>query len=143
MRAKVFRLSGALLVQTALQGEEAWFLAGDTKTPCDFGAAGFERPVERDPRVVPYVRLVPTGEPMPDGPCLALSIDGEAAARLVAERLLVPRNGSVSERLWRLVLGQDDDDPHDSHEDELDARWLGEIPPRIWSVVRDAVLKCT
>jgi hypothetical protein len=143
MTTRVFRLSGALLIETAMHGEKAWFLAGDTKVPCDFAAAGFERPAERDPRAVPYVRLMPSGTPAPSGACLVLNLDGEIAARAVAERLLVPRNGSVSERLWRLILGQDEDDDPGVGPGELDARWLGEIPPQVWAVVREAVLKCT
>lgn len=139
MTARVGRLSGALLVETHVGGEPAWFLVGDTKAPCDFSAAGLERPAERDPRVTPYVRLVPQGEPGLDGAVLNLAVGGEAAARLVAERLLVPRNGSVSERLWRLIFDAGEDDP----EGEMDARWLGEVPARVWDVVRDAVLKCT
>jgi hypothetical protein len=139
MTARIGRLSGALIVETEVSGERAWFLIGDTKVPCDFEAAAFERPPERDARRLPYVRLVPQGNPRLEGATLTLSAGGEGAARLVAERLLVPRNGSVSERLWRLIFGADDDEPSG----ELDARWLGEMPARIWDVVRDSVLKCT
>jgi hypothetical protein len=145
MTARVSRLSGALVVETEIAGERAWFLVGDTKVPCDFFAAGFERPPERDARRVPCVRLVPLGSPRVEGASLTLPLAGEDAARLVAERLLVPRNGSVSERLWRLIFGADDAPARvdDEPSGELDARWLGEMPPRIWDVVRDAVLKCT
>ena len=140
MKTRVTRLAGALLVETDVSGERAWFLVGDTKTPCDFSAAGFERPAERDVRLVPYVRLVPAGSPgVGAGASVILTTAGNDAARLVAERLLVPRNGSVSERLWRLLWGTDDDEPHG----ELDARWFCEMPERIWNVVQGAVLKCT
>ncbi len=140
--ARVGRLSGALLVQTEEAGRPVWFLVGDTKRPCDWAAEGFAPPGERDVRAVRYLRLSVTGAPRLQGAVFSLPLSGEEAARLVAERLLVARNGSVSERLWRLLFGVDDleDAPAET---ELDARWLGELPARIWDVVREAVLKCT
>ena len=139
--ARVGRISGALIVATELSGEAAWFLIGDTKVPCDWAAAGFQRPEERDVRVARYVRLVMTGAPTIAGPTLRLSTEGEAAAQLIADRLLVARNGAVSDRLWRLILGEDEEQTRDPR-DEIDARWLSEMPAHVWDVVRDAVLKC-
>jgi hypothetical protein len=49
---------------------------------------------------------------------------------------VIERNGSVSERLWRLVLG-------DAPAEVVDLRWLGQMPLQVWQVVRDTVLKCS
>jgi hypothetical protein len=135
--ARVGRIAGALLVETTLRGESAWFVVGDTKVPCDWCAAGFRPTEDRDPKVERYARLVPAGAPSLAAPTLQLSLEGEAAVRLVAERLLIARNGAVSDRLWRLIVGDDDSDA------DIDARWLSEMPARVWDAVRDAVLKCT
>lgn len=142
--ARVGRLSGALLVETAMSGEAAWFLVGDTKVPCDWAAAGFQRPPDRDAKIDRYVRLVPTGSPALAAPTLQLFIDGEPAVRLVADRLLVARNGAVSDRLWRLIFGEDETLPGGARckTDDVDARWLAEMPAHVWDVIRDAVLKC-
>jgi hypothetical protein len=142
VNTKVGRLAGALLVETAERGEPAWFLVGETKVPCDWAAAGFAPPPERDLRQVRYVRLEVTGAPALAGRTLALELAGEAAARTLADRLLVARNGSVSERLWRLILGVEDDE-NEAGGERLDARWLGEVPARVWDVVKGAVLRCT
>ncbi|GAC1360416.1 MAG: hypothetical protein NVS3B10_14320 [Polyangiales bacterium] len=103
--ARVGRLAGAIVVETSLGGEAAWFLVGDTKVPCDWAAAGFARPADRDAKVVRFVRLVPVGTPRLAGPTLRLAIEGETAAELVADRLLIARNGAVSDRLWRMFRG--------------------------------------
>jgi hypothetical protein len=58
---------------------------------------------------------------------------------------LVERNGSVSERLWRLVVhrGATDDVADDTPLPEVvDANWLGDMPMPIWAIVRDTVLRC-
>jgi hypothetical protein len=54
--------------------------------------------------------------------------------------MLIERNGSVSERLWRAVLGVDD--AGDAPRGPVAARWLLEVPESVWRVVRDAVLRC-
>ena len=69
----------------------------------------------------------------------ALAIEGEALARRLTDFLVIKRNGSVSERLWRLVMPPEEC----QGKAEVDARWLGEIPPAIWQIVQDRVLKCT
>jgi hypothetical protein len=88
---------------------------------------------------------------------LEVELEGEALAMLLAERLVIARTGSVSERLWRLVTGQLDelDGELDREPDgKLDgkselpsavipARWLGELPAPVWQIVRDTVLRCT
>lgn len=135
--ARVFRLSGALIVETSIHNEPAYFMVGDTKVPCEWAPAGFERPADRDLKLVPWVRLVPIATPKLSGIALQIASEGEAAATLVAERLLVARTGAVSERLFRLIVGED------APPGEVDARWLSEMPMRVWDVVRDAVLKCS
>jgi hypothetical protein len=55
---------------------------------------------------------------------------------------VIQRTGSVSERLWRLATGQSDDSDIDPP-DVIQARWLGELPPAIWQIVRDTVLRCS
>jgi hypothetical protein len=73
---------------------------------------------------------------------LTVDVEGEALARLLVDRFVIERNGSVSDRLWRLVT-----DPTRENravlDGSIDARWLGEIPTEIWHMVRETVLKCT
>jgi hypothetical protein len=53
-----------------------------------------------------------------------------------SRRKVVINTGLVSERLWRLVAeGHDGRSP-------IAARWLGDLPDPVWSIVRDAVLRC-
>lgn len=139
--ARVGRLGGALLAGT--QGD--FFLVGNTKAPCDWRAAGFEPPGEIDAMKTPYLRLRPIRaidvnlDIAP--PVLLLDVEGEELARLLVQRFVIERNGSVSDRLWRLVW--DLEDPLDDPEPvERDARWLGHIPAPIWRIVRDTVLRC-
>ena len=136
--ARVGRLAGAILAES--RGE--YFLVGNTKAPCDWGAAGFERPVEIDPGKRPFIRLARSGEVELGSPVLRVELEGEELATALAQRFVIERNGSVSERLWRLVVHRGDPDASDEPEGEIDARWLAEIPAPIWQVVRDAVLRC-
>jgi hypothetical protein len=135
--ARVGRLAGALLVHT----REDYFMVGDTKEPCDFAAAGFDPPGEIDMSSRRHLKLSPRREVKISPPCLNFDLEGEPLAKTLAERLLIDRNGSVSERLWRLVF-----DP--SAEDEVPAdgivgaRWLTEMPAEIWAIIRDIVLRC-
>ena len=141
--ARVGRLGGALIAET--RGD--YFLVGNTKAPCDFRAAGFEPPGEIDAMKTPYLRLRPLREGAVVGishiapPALLLGVEGEELPRLLVQRFVIERNGSVSDRLWRLVWNLDDplDDPEPV---ERDARWLGDIPAPIWQIVRDTVLRC-
>jgi hypothetical protein len=151
--ARVGRLAGAILAETG--GDH--FLIGNPKQPCDWRAAGFEPPGELDARVRPVVRLTRCGTPVLAAPVLVLEleleleIEGEPLARLLADRLVIARTGSVSERLWRLVIGRSDelDEVHAPGAPDapapatVPARWLGELPAAIWQIVRDTVLRCT
>jgi hypothetical protein len=145
---RIGRLAGALLVET----RDAWWLVGNTKEPCDWLAHGFQPPADIDAVKRPYIPLERGDRPSvgsprdrhpaPDigEPHLVVEKDGEELAREVARRLLVERNGSVSERLWRLVLGVDD--LEQAPRGGVTARWLVEVPEPVWQVVRDAVLRC-
>ncbi len=128
--SRIGRLAGGLLVET---GEE-YFLVGDLKEPCDFSAAGFEDPGPIDSNERRVFPLAATGVISFAAPTLRMDVEGAALTELLARRLLIVRNASVSERLWNLVT--------DSDEDEVDARWLGQIPEEVWDIVRDSVLRC-
>jgi hypothetical protein len=138
--ARVARLAGAILAETG----GAYYLVGNPKQPCDWRAAGFEPPGELDARVRPAVPLVRCGSPVlvdPVGPVVELDVEGETLARLLVDCFVIARTGSVSERLWRLVIGASDDaEPVPAI---VPARWLGELPPAVWQIVRDNVLRCT
>jgi precorrin-3B C17-methyltransferase len=134
--ARVGRMAGALLLET---GGEYW-IVGHTKEPCDWAREGFEPPAPIDP-ARPYVRLRRAGPASPHAQWLILEREGEDAARELALRLLIERNASVSERLWRLVSGGDAEGGADTFE-SVPARWLLEVPEPIWRIVRDSVLRC-
>jgi hypothetical protein len=136
--SRVGRLAGALLAET----DGSYYLVGNLKRPCDFPAAGFEKPPgEIDAITAPYLRLARSGPLVVPGPWLTLAVEGEDLPRLLAARLLVERNGSVSDRLWRMILS-DDPDQELAGSDQVDARWLGEVPAHVWRVVRETVLRC-
>lgn len=139
--ARVGRLAGALLLETKLGGQPAWFLVGDTKVPCDWPAAGFAPPPQRDVIRDRYVQLEVRGAPALTGTTLSIALEGVEAAREIGERLTVSRNGSVSERLWALILG--DDEVEEPTGRMIPCGWLCETPAAVWNVVREAVLKCT
>jgi hypothetical protein len=136
--ARVGRLAGAILAET--NGE--WLLVGNTKKPCAWEAAGFEPPVEIDAMKRPYVHLAQCGPATIAPPVLTIDVEGEELAQRLAALFLIERNGSVSDRLWRLVVNPDDLlDDHDIPS-SVDARWLGGIPLPVWNVVRETVLRC-
>jgi hypothetical protein len=144
--ARVGRLAGALL---AVTGSD-YFLIGNTKRPCDWSAAGFESPGALDAVERPYVRLTRAGALNVPGPWIDLgasdlagaSTNGEELARRLAQRLLIDRNGSVSDRLWRLVIRADPDGDDPPADAVVGARWLVEAPGHVWEIVRERVLKC-
>jgi hypothetical protein len=136
--ARVGRLAGAILAES--RGE--YFLVGNTKSPCDWKAAGFEPPVALDAMKTPFVRLARCGEISLGTSHLVLDAEGEDLARALAQRFVIERNGSVSDRLWRLVIQRGDTESTDEPEGAIDARWLGEIPAPLWQIVRDTVLRC-
>ncbi len=136
--ALVGRLAGAILAET----EGQFFLVGNPKVPCDFVAVGFESPGVIDAMKRPFIRLSPLRPIQVPQPSVTMQVEGEVLARLLVDRFVIQRNGSVSDRLWRLVT-----DPKQENRavpgGTIDARWLGEIPAEIWQIVRETVLKCT
>jgi hypothetical protein len=104
--ARIGRWMGAIVVE---QGERQ-VLVGNPKEPCTFTPP------------------VPLSAPLAidDG-------DLDALAKIVHARLVIQRNDSVSERLWRLITA---DNP-------TRAQWLIEVPAQVWEIVRDNVLKCS
>ena len=139
--ARVGRLAGGLLLETKLAREPVWFLVGDSKTPCDWQAAGFAAPRERDVVRERFVQLELVGAPSLTGTTLSIALEGVEAARVIGERLTVSRNGSVSERLWSLIVGEEEAEQPSGQ--MIPCAWLCEMPTAVWDVVRDAVLKCT
>lgn len=136
MIAHISRLAGAIL----LQAEGKAYLIGNTKEPCDWAAVGFGAPHSIDAAKQPWIHLEGAGLP-PEGTLLATSADhdGPALADVLARRFLISRNGSVSERLWRIASGLDDES---GAANRRDASWLLNMPDRVWDIVREAVLKC-
>jgi hypothetical protein len=136
--AKVGRLAGGLLAKS---GQQHHFI-GNPREPCDWAAAGFEPPGELDALLRPYVRLDATRSIAIATPCLQLALEGEALPRLMSATFAIERTGMISERLWRLVIG-DSDERECPPDAVIDADWLVQIPPAIWAVVRDSVLRCS
>lgn len=139
MTARVTRLAGAILLEDAGR----FFLIGNTKEPCNWHEAGFHTPKEIDAAKQACLRLVPCREISIPSPSLAItsSESAEALAEILAHRFLIRRNGSVSERLWRIVTGETEEHGLLSTE-SIEASWLVSIPDRIWDIVRDTALKC-
>lgn len=136
--SRVGRLGGALLAES--NGE--FYLVGNTKVPVAYDRHGFESPTFVDAMRSPFISLTKLGSPEVAPPFLTLDLEGEALARLLAERLLIDRNASVSDRLWRLLLNPAA--PQDEvREESVDVTWFGQMPKPVWDVVRNAVLKCT
>ncbi len=133
--ARVGRLAGALLAET--QGE--YFLVGDLKEPCEFEKEGFQSPGERNPLEQPYVKLTALRPVELRPPFLQMEVEGQALAQLLTERLVIARNGSVSERIWRMLVQS----ANGSGAGGVSARWLAEIPLSVWQIVKDNVLKCS
>jgi hypothetical protein len=136
--ALVGRLAGAILAETGGQ----FFLVGNPKEPCDFAAVGFECPGVINAMERPFIRLSPLRPVQIPQPSLTMTVEGEDLARLLVDRFVIQRNGSVSDRLWRLVTDPKQEDRAVSA-GTIDAQWLGEIPTEIWHIVRETVLKCT
>ena len=134
--AKVSRLAGALLAQTS----DRYFLIGDLKQPCDWASHGFETPREAPNGLnPPYIELTVVGRVTHTEPGLHLTLEGESLASVLAQRFLIRRNGSVSERLWELVT---EPSPLATAVPVVEADWLSQMPEEVWNVVRDAMLRC-
>ncbi|MGB4069913.1 MAG: precorrin-3B C(17)-methyltransferase [Nitrospira sp.] len=136
--ALIGRLAGAILAETGGQ----FFLVGNPKEPCDFVAVGFECPGVINAMERPFISLSPLRSVQIPQPYLTMTVEGEGLARLLVDRFVIQRNGSVSDRLWRLVTDPKQEDRAVSG-GTINAQWLGEIPAEIWHIVRETVLKCT
>lgn len=132
--AQVGRLAGSII---AITGED-YYLVGDSKGPCDFTQFGFAQPVLRQVLHEPYVLLQKIGEVRLEADRLFMSLEGESLAQLLVDVFMIMRNGSISERLWRLCLSH----CQQNAEGLWDADWLKNTPSGIWDIVRDVVLRC-
>jgi hypothetical protein len=136
--ARIGRLAGAILVES----EGRYFLVGNPKEPLDLPATGFSPPAEPvDAMARPWIELEPRRPIALAAPILEIPLEGTAVAARIAQQLVIPRNGSVSDRLWRLVIGMTDDE--DEVADVTDAAWLATVPDRVWSIVTGSVLRCS
>jgi hypothetical protein len=139
MTARITRLAGAIL----LEQENQYFLIGNTKQPCNWQQEGFETPDEIDAVKQPFLLLTPVRTIAIEGQHLTVDQSNGATelAQALATRFLIRRNGSVSDRLWRIVTGENDETGA-SAEQQINITWLIDMPERIWEIVRDAALKC-
>ncbi len=104
--ARIGRWMGAIVVEA--RGEQ--ILVGNPKEPCTFAPpVPLSSPLEVDDR------------------------DPHELVAIMTARLVIARNGSVSERLWRIV----------AHENATRAQWLVDVPAHVWEIVRDTVLRCS
>ncbi len=97
---------GAIVVEKG--GEQR--LVGNPKEPCA------------------YAPPVPLSSP--------LDIDDrdiDELSAILKSRLVIARNDSVSERLWRLL----------THDQATRIQWLVDMPQHVWEIVRDQVLRCS
>jgi hypothetical protein len=130
---EVYRFSGAIL----LKKENKFYLIGNLKEPCNFMDYGFESQ-EIDPLKNPYVPLKIIDEyktALLNNPIFIIISNKsiEEIAKILSDKLLIKRNGSVSERLWNLIKENQKDN---------NITWLIDIPEEIWEIVRENVLKC-
>ena len=136
MIARVGRLAGAILFECSGR----YFLIGNTKGPCDWQRKGFQSPARIDANTCPVLPLESLMPVEIEFPRLFVEVSADQSAEdiatILAKRFLIARNASVSDRLWTLIVGEDENT-------ELEATWLLDMPEHIWQVVRDTVLKCT
>lgn len=132
--AKVGRFYGALLAES----DGAFYIVGDLKVPADYAAAGFADPGELRPLENHFVQLKVTGTPAVGRPHFTCRLEGEALAEKLFHRLVIKRNGSVSERLWNLIFEADENDG----QEVIDANWLVQMPDELWEIIQDQVLRC-
>jgi hypothetical protein len=133
-KSLVGRIAGGMIAETG--GE--YFLIGELKEPYDFSRIGFQEPqVSEETRRIPYQKLQATGPvSLEVEEYLQMETQGEALAKLLHKRFVIPRNNSVSNRLWNAVTGKKD------AQGRVDARWLEQMPDEIWDIVRDSLLRC-
>ncbi|HZS41343.1 MAG TPA: precorrin-3B C(17)-methyltransferase [Polyangia bacterium] len=120
--ARIGRYAGSIIVEH--DGKQ--ILVGNPKEPCAVG----------DTLAPPYTLPLDGKLPLSGCALLVEHDDLAALAQLISDKLVIARNGSVSERLWRVVTNQ-------QPSGELRAQWLIEIPQPVWNIVRDTMLKCS
>ncbi len=133
----VSRLGGAILAKTG----EDYFLVGDLKEPLVFEEFGFVTPEVLSGKETPFIKLQCQNNrnvSLPASECLAMALEGEELARKLVKSFMIFRNGSISERLWRLVT----ETSKTGKDGMITAHWLGETPDEVWDAVRDSVLRC-
>ena len=137
--SRVSRLAGALLVESG----EQYRLVGETKRPIDWEAEGFQAPEfaavsdSQKPDWLSLQRIV--DEPyVASGPSLAVSGANDELCLAMKRCFVIRRNGSISERLWELVL----DGSKVEADGRYQAEWLVAMPESVWEIVRDSVLRC-
>ncbi len=138
--ATLSRLAGAML----LAGGQEFYLIGNTKEPCDWAAIGLSKPAEGEAAMSRVRRLHRVSEmPVSYKPCgsVVSSQSVEAIAEALAARLLIVRNASFSERLWRIVTGASDEN-NVAADEAPDVSWLVQMPDHVWEIVRETALKC-
>ena len=132
--SKVGRFHGALLAES----DGVFYMIGDLKEPADYVRAGFVDPGEWQPLQSQFVSLNVARAPVIAPPYFTSILEGDELARKLFHRLVIKRNGSVSERLWNLIF--------DAREYEgrkvIDADWLLQMPDEIWEIVQEQVLRC-
>lgn len=139
--ARLGRLAGALLLQCDNPQEQGYYLVGDTKEPCKFPEHGFERPASLDGEPQPFVKLKVIGPVKMNDFYVELPASGEAGVKAIADRLLIVRNCSVSERMWRILTNPEQIEPPPTTS-PVDGAWLMAMPLVVWNIVRDTVLRC-
>ncbi|MBQ48492.1 MAG: precorrin-3B C(17)-methyltransferase [Zetaproteobacteria bacterium] len=133
--AIISRLAGAILCQT----DSSFYLVGDLKEPLDFTSAGFDEE-NIEPLKKPWVKLSPNGRAIDKGSEQVLMeyLADDALVEKLADLFMIKRNGSISERLWGLML-----ETNEVHKDGVpDCTWLAQTPEDVWDMVRETVLKC-
>ena len=134
--AIITRLAGAYLAQT----NHAYYMIGNTKSPCRFEDFGFEPPPRDteapDQPILPL--LVAKDLSLPASESLEIPLEGDELLNRLVAFFMIARNGSMSERLWQLVIenGQRNQAGH------IDGRWLADIPEEAFAAIQDSVLSC-
>ena len=140
--ALVSRLGGSLLVKSSSR----YFIVGELKRPVDWSAEGYQPPAhlsagqEDDCQRLPWFEV--SGCPAP-GHEVCISLGGAHDSHTLCDelhkRLTIRRNGSVSERLWDLVM----DHSRSTAEGHIDGTWLVDTPMAVWDMVRESMLRCS
>lgn len=130
---KLGRLHGAILIEI----DNQYFLVGDLKEPADFEAAGFADPGEILPLQNHFIALSVNGKIKISEHEFTCKQSGDEFLEKAFHRFVIKRNGSVSNRLWNLLLNTQGRNVTVS-----DISWLFEMPDSVWEIVQDQILRC-